>query len=105
MGPHSESNGTLYWDGVPIMQGTMQMQEITVPMDALNPEALTLLEPMEFTMHIKVPKRWRCRGRKRFVKLLMSKGISRNQAGSVARVARIACVPYGELWQSYFFWG
>ncbi len=49
-------------------------------------------------------KNWRCRSRKRFIKLLMSKGISRNLAGSVAKVARIAGVSYEELWQSCFFW-
>ncbi len=53
---------------------------------------------------VKLEKSWFCRSRKRFIKLLMSKGISRNEAESVARVARIAGVQYRELWQSYFFW-
>lgn len=106
MGPESKNDYILYKRDVtlsdmPIAPGIVH--EITVSMDALTPEVSQLLEPMEFTMHFKTPKRWRCQSRKRFIKLLMSKGISRNQAGSVARVARIAGVPYGELWRSYFF--
>lgn len=54
---------------------------------------------------VKPARNWFCRSRKRFIKLLMSKEISRNEAESVAKVARIAGVPYRELWQSYFFWG
>ena len=103
MGPENKNEYTVYWGGVPLAPGIIHT--ITVSEDALTPEAMSLLEPMAFTIHIKTPKRWRCRGRKRFIKLLMSKGISRNQARSVAGVARIAGVPYGELWRSYFFWG
>ncbi len=64
-------------------------------------------EMIEFhgTLTARLATNWRCRGRKRFIKLLMSKGISRNEAESVAKVARIAGVPYGELWRCYFFWG
>lgn len=108
MGPEDKGEYTVYCNGVssgktPIAPGIIH--EVTLSEDALTPEAMSLLEPMEFTMYIKTPKRWRCRGRKRFVKLLMSMGISRNQAESVAGVAKIAGVPYGELWRSYFFWG
>ena len=108
MGPESKNDYILYLrdatsGDIPIAPGIIH--EITVSADALTQEALQLLEPMEFTMHIETPKRWHCGSRKRFIKLLMSKGISRNQAGSVARVARIAGVPYGELWRDYFFWG
>ncbi len=39
---------------------------------------------------VKPARNWFCRSRKRFIKLLMSKGISRNEAESVAKVARIA---------------
>lgn len=108
MGQESTNNYTLYLRDATlgdILIAPGIIHEITVSMDALTPEALQLLEPMGFTMHVKTPKRWRCQSRKRFIKLLMSKGISRKQAGSVARVARIAGVPYGELWRSYFFWG
>jgi len=56
------------------------------------------------TLTARSEKNWRCRSRKRFIKLLMSKGISRKYAEKVARVARIAGVSYRELWQSCFFW-
>lgn len=108
MGPENRNEYTVHWGGVPLGNTPITpgiIHTITVSEDALTPEAMSLLEPMAFTMHIKTPKRWSCRGRKRFIKLLMSKGISRNQAGSVAGVSRIAGVPYGELWRSYFFWG
>ena len=85
---------------------TVPLPEITVREEGVAELAGGLVcEPVEFTAHFKTPKRWRCGSRKRFIKLLMSEGISRNQAGSVARVARIAGVPYGELWRDYFFWG
>ncbi len=107
MPPKSENNYTLYWRD-PQLGDVMiipeVVYEITVSADALTPEAMSLLQPMEFTVQAKPPKNWRCRSRKRFIKLLMSKGISRNEAESVARVARIAGVTYRELWQGYFFW-
>ena len=108
MGPEDKGKYTVHWNGVPLGNTPIVpgiIYEVILPEEALTPEAMSLFEPMKFTMHIRTPKRWRCRGRKRFIKLLMSKGISRNQAKRVAGVARIAGVPYGELWQSYFFWG
>ena len=108
MGPENKFNPndfTLFLGDTPIARGEIQLAEITVPADTPKPETILPLQQMEFTVHFKTPKRWRCRGRKRFVKLLMSMGISRNQAESMAGVARIAGVPYGELWRSYFFWG
>ena len=108
MGPENKFNPndfTLFLGDTPIARGEIQLAEITVPADTPKPETILPLQQMEFTVHFKVQKRWRCRGRKRFVKLLMSMGISRNQAESMAGVARIAGVPYGELWRSYFFWG
>lgn len=108
MGPENKFNPndfTLFLGDTPIARGEIQLAEIKVPADTPKPETILPLQQMEFTVHFKVQKRWRCQGRKRFVKLLMSMGISRNQAESVAGVAKIAGVPYGELWRSYFFWG
>ena len=108
MGPENgfdPNNYTLYLGDTPIARGEIELVEITAPVDAQKPERILQLQQVEFTVHIKTPNRWRCRGRKRFIKLLMSMGISRNQAESVAGVSRIAGVPYVELWQSYFFWG
>lgn len=70
---------------------------------AMRPAIAAFKEAISIS--VKPGKHWRCRNRKRFIKLLMSKGISRNQAEGVARVARIAGVQYGKLWQGYFFWG
>lgn len=97
-------NCTLYLDGKPIAWGQGELPEVTVPADVPKPESIALCESMEFTMHSKAPKRWRCKSRRRFIKLLMSYGISRNRAESMAKVARIAGIPYRELWRSFFFW-
>ena len=98
MGPESKSDDyTLYLDGEPIARGEIQMPEITLPPEMLEPVKELTMQWMGFELHYKIPKRWRCGSRKRFIKLLMSKGISRNQAGSVARVARIAGVQYPAL--------
>lgn len=105
MGPESKNDYTLYLRDValgdtPIEPGIIH--EITVSMDALMPEALKLLEPMEFTVQIKTPKRWRCRSRKRFIKLMMSEGITRNYAERLADFIR-KLMPYGEAWRSYIW--
>lgn len=62
------------------------VHEITVSEDALTPEAMSLLQPMEleFSIQVKTPKCWRCGTRKRFVKILMSEGCSRNMANDLA---------------------
>ena len=106
MGPENKNEEyTLCMNGVPIAWKE-PLPEITVREGGVAELAGGLVcEPVEFTAHFKTPKRWRCGSRKRFIKLLMSKGISRNQAGSVARAARIADVQYRELWQTDFFWG
>lgn len=104
MGPENESalmNGTLYLDGEPIAIGTMDL-------DAPEPKGnyrklrcrafADLSLEMKFTF--KPPKRWRCRSRKRFIKLMMSEGINRNYAEWLADFVR-AFMPYGEAWRQY----
>lgn len=107
MGTESENKYTLYKDGVPITPGKL-LQEITLSAEAIEPENKLALECecMEFTMHIKTPKRWRCRGRKRFVKLMMSEGITRNYAERLADFTR-TMMPYGEAWRNLLWhkWG
>ena len=101
MGPESKNDDyTLYLDGVPIARGEIQLPEITVSADAPEPEVMTMLEPMEFTVTVTTPKHWRCRGRKRFIKLMMSEGISRNYAEWLADFTR-TLMPYGETWRNY----
>mgnify|MGYP001029434765 FL=1 len=105
MGPENKNEYTVYWDGVPLGDTPIApgiIHNITVSEDALTQEAMSLLEPMEFTMHIKTPKRWRCRGRKRFIKLMMSEGVSRNYAERLADFVR-GWMPYGEAWREYLW--
>lgn len=45
-------------------------------------------------------KRWHCRSRKRYIKLMMSEGISRNYAERLADFTR-TLMPYGEAWRNY----
>lgn len=47
------------------------------------------MEECAITMNVKYPKRLRCRSRKRFVKLLMSHGIRRNEARNTAKFVEI----------------
>ncbi len=49
-------------------------------------------------------KNWRCRSRKRFIKLVMSKGYSRNYAVRFAERTRRVGISYQGVWQTWFFW-
>lgn len=104
MWPENESvlmDGTLYLDGEPIATGTIkQLPEITVAADAPEPDMHLADLSLEITGYFKTPKRWRCRGRKRFIKLMMSEGISRNGAVWLADFIR-KMMPYGEAWRQY----
>ena len=65
------------------------------------------METGEITVRVKFAKSTRCGSRKRFVKLLMSRGIDRNTAQLIARTVRATNtwhVPeeYRESYQSYF---
>ena len=102
MGPESKSNYILYMHGVLNDALTIPgiIHEITVPMDALNPEIMPLLlKPMEFSVTVKTPKRWRCRSRKRYIKLLMSEGVRRKRAKILAYFVQ-ARMSYGEAWRN-----
>ncbi len=108
MGPENSKTGglDLYMaDGTKI--GKIQdLAEVTVSAGKKIASVMcTVMAGISMAIRVKCQKHWRCGSRKRFIKLLMSKGISRNEAESVARVARIAGVQYRELWQGYFFWG
>ena len=98
MGPENKNDYTVYCDGAPItLRG---LPEITLPIGTPEPEGMLVCQTMEIVMHVKVPKRWRCRGRKRFIKLMMSEGISRNGAVWLADFIR-KLMPYGEAWRQY----
>ena len=72
MEPKSENSGILYLDGLPVSYGQIQLSEITAAKDEAEIKRAALLAPMEFTMSIKTPKFWRCKSRRRFIKLLRS---------------------------------
>lgn len=103
MGINSESkNVKLFVNGVPVptvselselqeLQDSEMISEVESPFD---------LE-VNLTLKIQIPKHWRCKTRKRFVKLLMSRGMSRNVAQRLAHNLRGA-MPYGALWLGYF---
>ena len=60
-------------------------------------EEQLLLNKHEFTCEMKPGKVMRCKSRKRFVKLLMSIGVSRNQAAEFANKIP-AHMPYSSAW-------
>ena len=58
---------------------------------------------MSATISVRPPKHWRCRGRKRFIKLMMGEGWTRNWAEALANLVRRSKIPYSEAWKS-FLW-
>lgn len=103
MGPENKielGDCTLYLNGEPIAWGQGELPEIIVPDEVLEPRNGLPCEYMECTLYFKIPKRWRCRGRKRFIKLMMSEGISRNCAEWLADFVR-GMMSYGEAWGNY----
>lgn len=92
MGPENMvdlGNCTLYLNGEPIAWGQGELPEITVPDEMFEPpKGIGVCQCVEFTLTIKTPKRWRCRNRKRFIKLMMSEGISWNYAERLADSVR-----------------
>ena len=101
MGTESESKYKVYLDGVPI--DPEKIVNFTVTAEETEPDGLLAGQSLEITMHFKAPKCWRCRSRKRFIKLVMSEGISRNRAEWMADFAR-ALMPYREAWRNVL-WG
>lgn len=100
MGPESENRYTVYLDGVPIDQE--KIVNVSLTMEAQEPDSVLAGQSLEFTMHYKTPKRWRCRSRKRFIKLMMSEGIGRNYAELLADFVR-GWMPYREAWREYLW--
>lgn len=97
-------------DGQPV-EISPDIAEITYSEDEQSNDIFDFGE-CEITMRVKRAKRMRCGSRKRFVKLLMSRGINRNTAQLIARTVRatnIWTVPkeYKKSYQSFFvelFW-
>ena len=103
MGPENKFNPndfTLFLGDTPIARGEIQLAEITVPADTPKPETILPLQQMEFTVYFKVQKRRSCKSRKRFIKLMMSEGISRNNAERIVDFTR-GLMSYREAWSNY----
>ena len=100
MGPESENRYTVYLDGVPIDQE--KIVNVSLTMETQEPDSVLAGQSLEFTMHYKTPRRWRCRSRKRFIKLVMSEGIGRNYAERLADFVR-GWMPYREAWREYLW--
>ena len=103
MGPEHKGEYALYMDGVRIELA--EPPEIKLAADALERDALRLSN-LENTLKLvlKTPKCWRCQSKKRFIKLAMSKGISRNGAVWLANWVRKSGWSYRWAWQGVIFW-
>ena len=99
MGPESKHKYTLYYNGEPLSLATLP--EIAVPPDAPRPEVDLPFQSVKFTVRFKTPKHWRCRNRKRFIKLMMGEGWTRNWAEALAHLVRGSKIPYSEAWKSH----
>ena len=105
MGPENGfdlNDVTLYLGDTPIARGEIRLAEITLPPDAPKLESVLPLQEVEFTVYFKVQKRRSCKSRKRFIKLMMSEGISRNYAEQLADFVR-GWMPYGKAWREYLW--
>lgn len=116
MGPENSGEPTkLYMmvDGEPVeIRPGAFSAKITYAEEAVDCEPLEMRE-REFTIRIDYPKALRCRNRKRFVKLLMARGHSRNEAKKAANYIvwahrRGRREPFTKSYQQYFtglwFW-
>ena len=92
MGPEEKTRHVCY-----IMQGGKPVAhfesiadtgelEITLTDEGAGPLIMGAVGPLAFEMKVSLPKEWRCASRKRFVKLLMSYGGSRNAAMKIAAI-------------------
>ena len=102
MGPENKidlTGYTLCLDGEPVGK-IGELPEIMLNEDA-QALKITLGKTQTITMEIKMPKRWYCRSRKRFIKLMMSEGISRNHAKLLAYAVQVMRMSYKEAWRNY----
>lgn len=75
--------------------------EIVLEEAEAEPLSIGALVALAFSMKVKIPKNWRCSNKKRFIKLLMSYGCSRNDACELATIVQDPAGP--ESYQASFF--
>lgn len=85
MGPENSEKYTavMMVDGKPVKIKPGIFHEIRYTSN--EPCSDLLLPENEITIRMKMPKNYRCKSKKRFVKLLMSRGIQRNDAKKIAQ--------------------
>ena len=89
----------------PVTWRKFELPKITVLGEVSEtPKSIGLYQDVEFTLTFKTPKRWRCLSRKRFIKLMMSEGVSRNNAERLANFTR-ELMPYWRAWRDYLLTG
>ena len=96
MGEHIE--GQLYY-----LLGTeyVPIKEIPEINFDSEDEMKSLLKPLSFTFTM--PKKLRCKSAKRFVKLMMAEGFSRNDAVECVQWVRKMYRSYNHAWLIYLF--
>lgn len=97
MGHENSSTGSLHVylvdkNSQPVAEFTTVdgVMEIDIAFDDTRAAAMIAgaLGPLTLAMNIGIPKGWRCGSRKRFIKLLMSYGCSRNTAAEFAALLK-----------------
>ncbi len=108
MGPHDSSrdlqNVRLFTKDGTLVAGFTQIGD-TTEVYTLPDGAKDMIAgnwgPITVSVTVGIPKAWRCGNRKRFIKLLMSYGYSRNDAAKIAAVIRTPAGP--NTYQHLFF--
>lgn len=62
--------------------------EIVLEEAEAEPLLIGALGALAYSLNIRIPKNWRCDNKKRFIKLLMSYGCSRNDACELATIVQ-----------------
>jgi hypothetical protein len=104
MGPENSNAGSfeLYTPGGEKMEMLYGMPPITVQAVKVPEQVVQPIQTMTF--QVKLGRDHRCQSRKRFIKLLMSRGFGRNAAEQVAVWARHNG-GYRRVWKGWLFWG
>lgn len=95
-------NMVLYMDGEPIgkVVAPLSFTEFDFADDGIESEFDNLKHLSDWNLSMSCylinP---RCRTRKRYIKLLMSCGLSRNQAKWAAKKVQLWCISYSEAWR------
>ena len=76
-------------DATPVLESAVACAEIT---------SVPTIEPI--TIRAKLPKYFRCRSRKRLIKLLMANKFDRREAQEIAWICQMSGESYHDAWQA-----